>query len=53
MQYVFDITIFGLKMMVESGLEKMFFEISPCENHPLLIHSTSRYRLHFDGVNDL
>ena len=26
MQYVFDITIFGLKMMVESGLEKMFLK---------------------------
>ena len=30
MEYVYKINIFGLKMMVKSGLEKIFFEIPPC-----------------------
>jgi hypothetical protein len=30
MEYVPKINIFGLKMMVKSGLEKIFLEIPPC-----------------------
>ena len=30
MEYVSEITIFGLKMMVKSALEKKMFEIPPC-----------------------
>ena len=29
MEYVAEINFFGLKMIVESGLEKIFFEIPP------------------------
>ena len=31
MEYVSKINIFGLKIMVKSGLENFFFEIPPCE----------------------
>ena len=30
MEYVSKINIFGLNMLVKSGLEKIFFEIPPC-----------------------
>ena len=34
-------TIFGLKMIVKSGLERNIFEVPPCASHFLLIHFTS------------
>ena len=37
---VSKITIFDLKMMVKSGLEKNIFGIPPCRSHFLLIHFT-------------
>ena len=36
MEYVSKINIFGLNMMVKSGLEKIFLEIPPCAHHFLL-----------------
>ena len=41
MEYVSKINIFGLKMMVKSGLEKNIFEIPPCAHHFLLNEFTS------------
>ena len=40
MKSVSEIKIFGLKMMVKSGLEKNIFEIPPCGSHFLLINFT-------------
>ena len=37
MESVPEITIFGLKMMVKSGLEKNIFEIPPCAHHVIFI----------------
>ena len=37
MEYVSKNTIFGLKMMVKSGLEFFFFEIPPCGKKDLFV----------------
>ena len=45
MEYVSKINIFGLKMMVKSGLEKIFFKIPPCEHHVILIKTPLLYEV--------
>ena len=37
MEYVSKINIFGLNMMVKSGLEKIFFKNPPCDHHVIFI----------------
>jgi hypothetical protein len=41
MEYVYKINIFGLKMMVKSGLEKVFLKFLHAQNHFQKIFFTS------------
>ena len=41
MEYGWNFSISGLKMMVKGGLEKIFLKFASCRSHFLLIHSTT------------
>ena len=42
MEYVCKISIFGLKMMMKSGLEKIFLKFLHAGDYFLLLHKSSR-----------
>ena len=52
MEYGWNFSISGLRMMVKSGLEKIYFEIPPCAKLFFLLHKNAQ-NCNYSNNNDL